>query len=89
MTQRQLDLLNFHFDVGDLTKSQNQVIYHLNERFSIIVKSHNKSVYILIRSGRKYIKLPVDIFEAICDAKLSINYLRHFLEGITEPGLTG
>lgn len=83
MTQRQLDLANARLsseDFGDPKYLHNRIVYKLNERFSIIVKRHQSSVYVLIKSGRKHLKLPMDIFNVMCDAQISVSYLKHFLE---------
>ena len=61
----------------------NQVTCQLHKRFSPIVKRYNHEIYILLRSGSKVIKLPCDIFDAICNSQLSVAFLARRLEEFT------
>ena len=81
MTQMQLDMVShFSEDFGAIYWDHNQVTCQLNKRFSLIVKRCKQSIYILLRSGNKVIKLPCHIFDAICNAQFTVTYLKHFLE---------
>ena len=79
MTQRQLDVLNSE-EFADIVFLKSEVICALNKQFSLIVKQHNSSIYVLLRSGRKCLKLPLDIFNLVCDSQLSVSFIRNWLE---------
>ena len=83
MAQKQLDLLGYQLNNDELLNvefREKEVVCELNERFSIIVKRFRHSVQIFLRSGRRRVKLPMNILEAICNAQLSVTYLKHYLE---------
>ena len=81
MAQIQLDrATNFPEDFSAVQWDHNQVTWQLNQRFSLIVKRCKQSIYILLRSGNKVIKLPFHIFDAICNSHFTVSYLKHFLE---------
>ncbi len=83
MTQKQLDVLNFRLkydEFRNISSSECEVMCELTDRYSIVVKRHKSSTYILIRSGKKQLKLPIHIFDAICDAQISVAYLKCMLE---------
>ena len=87
MTQRQLDIVPSPQRIEDfsaLKYEKNRVICELTERFSLVVKRDKQCVYVLLRSGSRGIKIPFDIFDAICNAQLSINYLKRWLEETIE-----
>ena len=79
MAQKQLDLVNFSLSDDEFKRvdiSENQIVCEINDRFSIIAKrSLSKRVYILIRSGKKCLKLPPHVFDAVCNAQYSVNYM--------------
>ena len=80
MAQKQLDVARLE-EITSVQWEDNQVICQLREPFSLVVKRYKQEVYILLRSGSKVIKLPPDIFYAICQSQVSIAYLtRHLLE---------
>jgi hypothetical protein len=79
MTQKQLDAASLE-DFTDIQWERNQVTCQLQDRFSLVVKRYQREVYILLRSGTKVIKLPCDIFDAICNSHLSVSYLTKHLE---------
>ena len=64
----------------NLVWEPNQVIYKIDERFSLIVKRGNGSVYLLVKSGTKCMKLPFDVYDAMCHAQVSVNYIKQNLE---------
>ena len=82
MTQKQLDVASLEVFTAVQSES-NQVTCQLHERFSLIVKRYNHEIYILLRSGSKVIKLPCDIFDAICNSQLSVAFLARRLEEFT------
>ena len=66
MTQRQVEGGSCGFeDFYAVQWEQNQVICQLNERFSLVVKRYNQDAYLLLQSGRKCLKLPFDVVDAI------------------------
>ena len=77
----QLDIASeFQQDFDAVQLDHNQIICQLNQRFSLIVKRCKRSIYILLRSGNKVIKIPFHIFDALCYSHLTVTYLKHFLE---------
>ena len=85
MAQMQLDMAtHFAEEFGAVQWDGNQVTCRLNQRFSLIVKRCKQSIFMLLRSGNKVIRLPCHIFDAICNAQFTVTYLKHFLETETE-----
>ena len=82
MAQKQLDVVSLE-EFSSVQWEPNQVTCQLQERFSLVVKRYQNEVYVLLRSGSKFIKLPCDMFETICNAQLSIAYLARYLEEYT------
>lgn len=83
MTQKQVDessCVRVSEDFDTVQWERNQVICHLDERFALVVKRYNNEVYILLRSGTKCFKLPAAIFEKMCNAQLTVTYLKQCLE---------
>lgn len=83
MAQKQVEERYCERDIEDFDTVQwehNQVICQLDDRFSLVVKRYNQSVYILLQSGTKCIKLPADIFEKMCNAEFTIAYIKQCLE---------
>lgn len=81
MTQRQLDIAGLNHDEFQHVDFLNgEVICELNDRFAIIVKRQRHSVQLFLKSGRRRLKLPFDIFEALCHSQISVTYLKHYLE---------
>jgi len=83
MTQKQLTLANFRLTYDEFKRLdlfENRIVCDINDRFSIIIKrSHSKRVYVLIRSGKKCLKLPMSMFNAVCNAQWSVNYIKGLL----------
>lgn len=83
MTQRHVEMSSLK--TTSLKEDTNhQIVLDIDENFSIIVKQYRREVYVLIRSGSKYLKLPLNIFEAMCNSQISVAYSKAILEGITE-----
>jgi hypothetical protein len=82
MTQRQVEESKYCAveDFDTIHLEQNQVTYQLDERFSLVVKRSIQDIYILLRSGTKCIKVPYDVFNLICNAQVSVAYLKQCLE---------
>lgn len=88
MTQKQLDMANQSLEeFSAVLQEHNQVTCQLPGRFSLIVKRNKQLIYVLLRSGNKLIKLPFDIFDAICNSQYTITYLKHLLEE-TQPDVS-
>ena len=88
MTQKQLDLVNFQLNLNDITHidchlSEHKVVCFLSARFSIVLKRTRGVGYILLKSGKKCLKIPADIFDAMCNAQTSVNFLMAYLEQYT------
>ena len=66
------------------TNRPTQIVLDIDQNFSIIVKRYRRELYVLIRSGNKRLKVPLDVFEAICDSKISVAYSKAVLEGVQE-----
>ena len=81
MTQKQLDLLQFNSEEWrNITLSENEVIFEFDDRFSLIVRRHRHSTQLLLKSGRRRLKLPSEIFDSICNTQISVRFLKQFLE---------
>ncbi len=83
MTQRQLDISQYRLTYDEFLRvdfSNKQVTCALNDRFSIVVKRQRHSVQLFIKSGRRRLKIPFNIFEDLCHSHLSVTYLKHFME---------
>lgn len=83
MTQKQVEessCVRVSEDFDTVQWESNQVICQLDERFSLVVKRYNREVYILLRSGTKCFKLPTHIFEKMCNAQITVTYLKQCLE---------
>ena len=53
----------------------------LDENHTIVVKRMKNRTSVLLYKGKKYISLPIEAFETVCDLKVSVQYLSAFLEG--------
>ena len=91
MTQAQLDVLKYKLNtLGDgfatvnWKQNDDSIDCSLNEKHRIVVKKGKKTcITILLYTGKKYISLPLDVFETVCDLKVSVELLAAFLEGHT------
>lgn len=79
MAQKHLDMVSLE-EFSSVQWEPNQVTCQLRKRFSLVVKRYQNEVYVLLRSGSKFIKLSCDIFDSICHAQLSIAYLAQHLD---------
>lgn len=85
MTQAQLDAVQFslsldYFKDIDCQFTKNKIICDLGENIHLIVKRTKKETYISLQKGTSSIKFPSDIFNLICDSKVSISFLKSYLE---------
>ena len=66
MAQMQLDMAtHFAEEFGAVQWDGSQVTCRLNQRFSLIVKRCKQSIYILLRSGNKVIRLPFTVSDKV------------------------
>ena len=80
MAQMQLNMIRhvpMEFDA--VQWDHNRITCQLNQRFSL-VKRYKQSIYILLQSRNKVIKLPCHIFDATCNDQFTVTYLKHVLE---------
>ena len=85
MAQRQVDIANC--DTGEFSEvfwDDHEVNCQLNERFSLVVKRANRLTYVLLRSGSKFIKLPFEVFNTMCDSQITIIFLKDTLKSKEE-----
>lgn len=85
MAQAQLDAANFLLQSDDFLNvlcefSQRRIRCSLDNNTCLIIKRTRKDTYIFLRKGKTCIKLNPEIYELICDAKVSVSFLRSFLE---------
>jgi len=83
MTQRQVDEVHAFNTLDEFRAvhwAPDRVHCQLDDRFSLIVKRCNQTVYVLLRSGQKRIKIPYDVFNSICNSQITVDYLKYVLE---------
>ena len=81
MTQKQVEeYFRMMEEFRSVTWGEHRVTCHFDDRFSLEVKLGKSSTNVLLRSGSKFIKLPFDIFDAICNSQVSIAFLKQSLE---------
>ena len=68
----------------EVFNQQPRIVLDIDKNFSVIVKRYRHEVYVLIRSGSKYLKLPMDMFEAICNFQVSVAYCKGLFDRSTE-----
>ena len=76
MAQAQVE----HCTTNGLQLDQNQVTFVLDERFSITVKRQHQDVYVLLKSGKKSLKIPFHVYGRLCTAQLSVGHVKAMLE---------
>ena len=81
MTQKQVEGYFHKMDeFRSVTWDEHRVSCHFDDCFSLEVKLDKSSAYVLLRSGSKFIKLPFEVFNAICNSQVSIAFLKESLE---------
>ena len=85
MTQAQLDAVNFYLQSDDFKSiycefPQKRIMCTFDKNVSLIIKLIKKDICILLKSDKKCIKLLPELFEIICDSKVSVTFLKSFLE---------
>lgn len=86
MAQAQLDACNFYFESGDFKSVHCRLHEHkitcvLNDKVAIVIKGTSKSSYLLLQNGKKCMKLSMDVFDSVCDSKVSVRFLESYLLG--------
>lgn len=85
MTQAQLDAVNFSLQSNEFLNvlcefPQRRIICSLDTSTFIIIKRTKKDTYIFLKKGKTLLKLKPAIYDLICDAKVSVSFLRSYLE---------
>lgn len=85
MAQAQLDAMNFYLQSDDFKSiycefPQKKITCTLDKNVSLIIKQIKKDIFIFLKSGKTCIKLLPEMFELICDSKVSVSFLKSFLE---------
>lgn len=83
MTQRQLDLVDWRLtneNFENIVFLENEVICEINDRFSLIIRRKRHTSHVLLKGGKRRMKLPLNIFECICNAHISVVFLKQFYD---------
>lgn len=85
MTQAQLDAINFSLQSNDFLSVQcefprRRIICSLDTDTFLVIKRMRKDAYIFLKKGKTMLKLKPEIYELVCDAKVSVSFLRSYLE---------
>ena len=85
MTQAQLDAINFSLQSNDFLSVQcefprRRIICYLDADTFLVIKRMRKDAYIFLKKGKTMLKLKPEIYELVCDAKVSVSFLRSYLE---------
>lgn len=91
MAQAQLNAAHFSLTENGICClsyqfNRKQITCCLDENQSVIIRRSNHSTDIILKIGQKRITLPLDLFETLCDLKISIKLLSSFLEGNISTG---
>lgn len=83
MAQKLLDLMQYKLkyeEFKNIAFTENAVVCELSERFSIIIQRRSRSVQLFLRSGKRRLRIPFEIFEGICSSQISVTFLKHCIE---------
>ena len=85
MTQAQLDAVNFSLQSSEFVSvrcefPQRRIICSLGTDTFIVIKRTRNDAYIFLKKGKTLLKLKPEIYELVCDAKISVSFLRSYLE---------
>ena len=85
MAQADLENAKIQFQRGEFrciqyTPDKRIIKCAINETVSLMLKKTSKGITVTIRNSSKYVSLTEDIFKFICDAFVSIDFLKSFLE---------
>ena len=94
MTQAQLDAINFSLQSNDFLSVQCEfqrrriicsldtdtflVIKRMRKDAYIFLKKGKTMLYIFLKKGKTMLKLKPEIYELVCDAKVSVSFLRSY-----------
>ena len=88
MSQAQLDYVNSNVSTlgGSFSEvkwmpSDNHINCILDENNRLVVKRVKQGIAVTLYVGKKYVTLPLEAFQGLCDHKLSVQYLAAFLDG--------
>lgn len=59
-----------------------KIVCILNESVSLTITQQGNKDVIILKSGKKQIKLSKDIFDALCDSKVSVDYFTGCLQAV-------
>ena len=85
MAQAQIDAVDFNFTAEPFQKIHCQLKYDkirctLNESVSLIITQQGRKPAIILKSGKKQVKLDKDIFDVLCESKVSVDFLSGYLK---------
>ena len=85
MTQAQLDAVNFSLQSNEFLSVQcefprRRIICALDTDTFIVIKRTRKDTPIFLKKGKTMLKLKPEIYELVCNAKVSVSFLRAYLE---------
>lgn len=85
MTQAQLDAVHFKLFNGDFESvfcdsERKKITCVLSENISIILIRINRDFVVIIEKCKKRIVLPIELFNCICDSKITVSFLKSYLE---------
>ena len=83
MAQAQLTCNVQGFETVQWSPISKQVECVLDSNFSIIVKNTKGGIDVVLKKGYRCIKMDLEIFEAMCDVKESVQLVHSFVEGNT------
>ena len=85
MTQAQIEAAKFNIDSEDFNKivcelKSGKITCGIDSKVAVIIKCNRaKQPYILIRNGKKCVKLYSETFQLLCDSKISTLFLMNYL----------
>ena len=85
MAQAQIDSLDFTFKTETFESVHCQLKYNKTtctskESVSLSITKQNSKSVIVLESGKNQIKLHKDIFDKLCNSKVSVDFLSGYLD---------
>ena len=83
MTQSQLKVVDFKLNTlefKDIFCCRHQITCVLRKDITVVVTREDGTIYIQTKTGA--VKVPLDVFDCICDNKVSVKYLSSFLQHV-------
>ena len=86
MTQRQLDIVDFHLDDDSVLailceENKKQFSVFLKENITIVIKKNKRSVNVVISKKHNSVTVSFSDFLSICNFNISCCFLKSILEG--------